>query len=184
LTHDAQPEISDVLRHLYTGKAKPSRDRFKPALNVRSSFPKPKAGGLWTSPPGANGGSAWTDWCLSEEYQDPPFPFYELIPEPDAQMYVIDSYADLVALMAQYGRQPYEDVKPGDALYDVRVFDWEKMAQDVDALHLTEAGQWATRFTHPLDLYGWDCASTLWFGWKFSDVIDLGLWSPEEVCAI
>lgn len=31
----------------------------------------------------------------------------------------------------------------------------------IECIHLTESGQWNTRLTRPLNLYGWDCESIL-----------------------
>jgi len=39
--------------------------------------------------------------------------------------------------------------------------DYEECATRYDAIHLTDRGQWATRMTHPKNLYGWDCESVL-----------------------
>lgn len=182
---DANADLSEprVSRHLCVAKTMPTSEGFREPKNKNSSFPKPRGGGLWTSPPREGGGTGWTDWCLSEGFQEPPFHFYEVIPSAEAKWTVIDTYGDLHDLMREYGRRAYPDQRPGDVLYDSWVLDWVKLGQDFDAVHLTEDGQWATRLTHPYDLYGWDCESTLWLRWVFDDVLDLGLWSPETVGA-
>ena len=45
--------------------------------------------------------------------------------------------------------------------------DFERLAQDYDALQLTRDGYLRTRSMPVLD--GWDCESSLWFRWVFQD---------------
>ena len=45
-----------------------------------------------------------------------------------------------------------------------------EMSKDYDAIHLTEKGQWKTRMTRPVSLYGWDCETVYWFRMKFKVV--------------
>jgi hypothetical protein len=104
------------------------------------------------------------DWCVSEQYAGPSFNVWLLNPDPAARIAHIDTYSDLAALVAAY---------PGPGV-DTRFPDWEAVSRDYDAVHLTDAGQWATRLSHPHDLYGWDCESTLWFRWCFISHCHLG----------
>lgn len=122
---------------------------------------KPK-GGLWTSTYCSEIGSAWVQWCLGEDFGVPGggWRSWLLEPDPAARVLEIDSHADLHRVSASYGL-PIEYPGPLSAL------DFERLAVDYDAIHLTEAGQWATRLTHPLSLYGWDCESVLWLRWAF-----------------
>ena len=39
--------------------------------------------------------------------------------------------------------------------------DFKEASKTWDAIFLTEKGQRETRFTHPKNLYGWDCESVL-----------------------
>jgi hypothetical protein len=42
--------------------------------------------------------------------------------------------------------------------YGMEIIDFEGMkGNGIDAIWLTEAGQWETRHTYPRNLYGWDC---------------------------
>ena len=65
-----------------------------------------------------------------------------------------------VHLLNEYGIQAYGRIY---------VPDFEQLAIDYDGVHITESGESATRHTEP-GLYGWDCESTVWFRWAFSNV--------------
>lgn len=68
----------------------------------------------------------------------------------------IDSIADLTTVVDAF---PATLGFPGASRYP----DWLALAAaGWDAVYLTDKGQWATHMSHPLDLYGWDCASVLW----------------------
>jgi len=127
-------------------------------------FVKPK-GGLWTSTflPEGKYASGWVEWCHGE------MPGWIrggkallLKVYSWAKVYVIDSYADLERLV---GRYPYR----GGSLYDLTLIDWETALKDYDGVNMTDRGQWATRLSRPLNLYSWDCESTLWFRDMFSE---------------
>jgi hypothetical protein len=134
-------------------------------ITNRDFFIKPN-GGLWTSTL-VDGSSAWVEWCRAEEFGEPDAQhWYVLEPDPAARVYIIDSLADLNRLIAMY---PHPDKE--QRLYS-RFFgyiDFEAVSQDYDAIHLTEAGQWATRYSEP-SLNGWDCESTVWFRWCFTSI--------------
>ena len=74
---------------------------------------------------------------------------------------MVDTLADLRGLLKGYSlnRGRAED-------HFFQPLDFERMAADFDAVHLTDEGQWATRLTQP-SLYGWDCESTCWLRWAF-----------------
>lgn len=129
-------------------------------------FIKPKWG-LWTSTYDAERHtSAWVDWCLAEEFGDVTAgSWFVLTPDPSARVFVIDGLAALEHLTDNYP-------EPGTEAYTRRFFaclDFERLAQEYDAIHMTEAGQWATRYSTP-NLNGWDVECTLWFRWCFTDV--------------
>lgn len=160
--------------------------------NRERGWMKPERGsGLWTSTYDPQCGSDWIQWARMERYmgeddeghwqvldEDEPgyipreqrklyYNCYVLHPTV-ARIYVVDGLEDLVVLMRDY-HHPYRS--PWDGGY--RYLDFERLAEDFDALHLTERGQWKTRMSSP-DLYGWDVESTFWFRWKFSQVEYLG----------
>lgn len=152
-----------------------SSKNMQPIKNAQWSKP---SGGLWTSTYDPTCGSDWVQWNLREgparvlgedadkhweETSEIPWDFrklyfhaYVLYPKL-ASIFVIDSIEDLI-----YLRQNYSENKEVGRLK----LDFEKMSQDFDALHLTQNGQWETRFGDP-NIYGWDVESTIWFRWVF-----------------
>lgn len=143
------------------------------------------SGGLWTSTYiDGNVGSAWVQqlydmgWLEDGDKIDT----YVLEPTPKANVYTVDSLADMHWLYDTYG---YELI-PGQQ----RWIDFERMAKEWDAVHLTQEGQWRTRFAGGLSsslnpdydpnrspfetFYGWDCESTIWLRWSFQTVAYVG----------
>lgn len=143
---------------LYIGKHKPGGARMKPIENGPLAV-KPK-GGLWTST-WEHGSCGWIEWCRSNEpgwIEDKDY--WLLTPNPETRVLHVDSMKDLQALHKAY---PHDQ-------HGFLGYDFVTMARDYDAMHLTDRGQWRTRLTYPLSLYGWDCESTLWFHWRFTKV--------------
>lgn len=135
-----------------------------------NDYPRCKpVGGMWTSTWDEHTGGGWVQWCVGEDFCVPAdgWRAWRLTPRPDARVYEIDTYADLDALFARF---PHESPHPALDGYP----HWERIGEEFDAIHLTDAGQWATRLSHPLSLYGWDCESTLWYRWAFETAEDLG----------
>lgn len=165
------------LRH--SPDAAPARDRMLTPVVELHPWIKPRHGGLWTSTWKPGGGllSAWAQWCLSEEFGvervHPVWKGCYVLQPVIARVVRIDSYADLAWLV---DRCPSEREHELDRMYP----DWMAVARIADAVHLTDRGQWATRLSHPLNLYGWDCESTLWFRWMFDDVRAL---EPQRIVA-
>lgn len=170
------------------GNPRPDRDGVRPIAEPFCGWIKPM-GGLWTSTQlSSDGYCGWIEWCNDEKFGPLQNRVWRLDVDPTAKVYTIDEHADLKRLAQLY--PPVCDHKnrtrrPGsmgdgqsygcpDAVRSIGsgVY-WRGVAEDFDAVHLTDAGQWATRHTTP-NLYGWDCESTLWFRWKFLDVVDLG----------
>jgi hypothetical protein len=159
---------------LWVGEREPVPERVEPVRRgpAEPAIAKP-AGGLWTSPVRENGSSAWIDWMRREYWcpiADPRA--WLLTPEENASVYVIDDAADLAPITA-----PAEDLDlqiPG--LSDYRAVDWAGVFDEFDGISLTECGQVATRFTPSgtANLYGWDCATVLWYEWTFADVEYVG----------
>lgn len=92
--------------------------------------------------------------------------------DQSARVYTVDTVSDLKQLHKSYGGVRDR----GDLSYFrflAAWLDWHAIAQDFDGVHLTERGQALTRFSDP-SLYGWDCESTAWFRWVFTDVTYLG----------
>lgn len=157
-------------------------ERFKAPGSRYSDSTRPSCkprGGLWTSTLSGEQGSAWVQWCLSEGFdcdrEDPTWPScWGLDPDPQARIVVIDSYGDLRGLCLKYGRtHTFGEDADGGPFHDTYP-DWTLLAEHYDAVHMTEEGQWATRLSEPLNLYGWDCESTLWLRWAFTSVKLLG----------
>jgi hypothetical protein len=152
-------------------KKPPTHDEFIPVRNSdgRQLFVKPK-GGMWTSSWDATERtSAWVEWCRMEGQEEwVKGKWWLLAPAPDARVAIIHSLPDLKRLLKHY---PYHYPLMEHMPYLIgQCLDYEAMAQDYDAIHLTEKGQWRTRLTAP-NLYGWDCECTLWLRWKFAAVV-------------
>jgi hypothetical protein len=130
-------------------------------LVIESGSMKP-LGAFWTST--YNGfSSSWLEWCEIEMPEwVKPYNFV-LTVDPSAKVYVINSLEDLEQLVAMY---PYGGFMSQYLTY----IDWAAMANEGwDGIQVTEAGQWATRYSNP-GLNGWDCESTAWFRWVFTSV--------------
>ena len=136
---------------------------------------KPRhATGLWTSTwRESTQDSAWVAWCqgtLGDPYEDS---WFLLVPHKDATLFVIDSLQDLRRLMNTY---PYESRQAprlkamGSPSHFYQGIDFMRLAQDYDGLHLTERGNGRLHLSYPLDMNAWDCESTVWFHWCFTDV--------------
>lgn len=158
---------------LHVGRRAPtSRSRrFRKDFNKRlvSVVQKPM-GGLWASTYVPDEGSAWTRWCEGEHWGCPPeaeglWRGWLLRPRPQARVLVVDTLADLQALCARYPAPPLQ-LAPTGIFAEIPGLDFNALSKDADALHLTEDGEWRTRFTVPT-LYGWDCESTVFFHWCF-----------------
>jgi hypothetical protein len=153
---------------LFTGGsgAQPVEAKFQPPRN-QPFFVKP-TGGLWTSTYSEEDGSDWVRWCLAEGYAGPVFRCWLLQPNPSARVFEIDSYADLGRGLDRYGLSQ-------ELGLSMKILDFEAMARDYDAIHLTHAGRRATHLSAPHNLYGWDCETTLWLHWSFAgEPLDLG----------
>lgn len=148
------------------GSGPPSAKAWRPIAqdNVRN---KPR-GGLWTS----TWDDAGSDWLreagpANMDLLGPAPEVWLLTPEPAANVLTIDGLDELVTIF---------DHGYGIDVFGGRVINFQLLAQDYDAVHLTEKGQWATRLSWPDDLYGWDCECTLWLRWRFTDVQRWGVW--------
>lgn len=153
-------------------KEPPSNERMDPiGENVLPIKPK---GGLWTSTytPNAEFDSDWLRWCYTEGYIAGTYAF-RLKVEPDLDIVEIRGMKDLRRVVDKYSMDEYKNRITRDHEYPI---DFESMAEDYDAMRLTEEGQVDTRMPgmDEPDLYGWDSESTLWFNWCFTDVEYVG----------
>lgn len=143
--------------------------RVAPVTNCGIDKP---SGGFWTSTWDAYGGG-WLNWCVDQSFGTPPFEVYLLTPDPAARVYTIDGPAALRNLAVRYPLTLW----PGH-----EGIDWTSVAAEYDAVRLTEDGHWSTR--NPRgdgpSTYSWDCESTCWFRWCFTDVRHHGPWSPPS----
>lgn len=155
----------------WTGLSDLVRKQVNPITN---GIIKPR-GGLWTSPMrydenGSVTGTGWTEWADSA-WGSADIDLTEVVPEPDARIYVIDSLADLTDLV---GRYP----EPDGHMIPARVrapIDWQMMVPDVDAVWLTDRGEIHTRFSTP-SLYGWGCSTVFWLNpaFRVGETISIG----------
>ncbi len=119
-------------------------------------FCKPK-GGLWSSPEKSSWG--WKQWVESEmpEWMKEKYGLsqFRFRLKPGSKVYRIDSVIDLLMV-------PYK-IKMGPLSCFGDLIDFEGMAEEYDAILLTESGQENTRWSdeYGMSLYGWDCESLL-----------------------
>jgi hypothetical protein len=128
---------------------------------------KPK-GGMWTSTytPNEEHDSDWIRWCSSEGFYGGRHK-WRLKPKEDIRVLVVDSLDDLKAITNVYKKEYYKGTKA--SLIGSFPLDFQLIAEDFDAMRLTEDGQWDTRLTgsDEPDLYGWDTESVLNFRWNW-----------------
>jgi hypothetical protein len=136
------------------------RAEIPPIRNGLKALGKPR-GGLWTSTYDPDYGSGWVRWCVAYRYNDPFDLHWTVLSVPkSARVTVVNSQADLEALINRYPR----------LLRGYRGLDFERLATEYDGLHLTNTGHLRTRSRRSSPaLIGWDCESTLWFRWVFSE---------------
>lgn len=150
---------------LFIGYEKPNPARMNAVENKQYGFVKP-TGGLWTSTyrPDEPVGSGWGEWCIEADYRDIyASSWWLLTPSEESRIVTINTLKDLKALMREYKYCPHGAPYP----------DFEAISRDYDAIHLTDKGQCETRLSMPENLYGWDCESTLWFRWVFTEVTQI-----------
>jgi len=159
-------------RQLYVGKNKPSQSQMNSVKNDTSwfnEFKKPK-GGFWTSTIKVVADykitSEWieyrqnSNWLIKEDEN-----IYELEVAPNANVYTIKSKKDFENLKTNYSLD-------ANTKSDINI-DFEKLQSD------GYSGLRVTRNTYTL-LNGWDCESTLWFKWCFTNVQKI----PKKDCEI
>jgi hypothetical protein len=166
--------ILGMQAQLYTGLYSPA---WLPIKNSEFPWHKPYPGtGLWTSTYlGEKLGSDWVQWCIYNDFwRHVAHPTKQqgwlLHPKKDARIFVVDNQEDAKSLAHAYSPKLPKDWPLATFIY----IDFEKMAADYDAIHLTLGGERATRLTMNHSLYGWDCESTIWFRDVFEKMEYLG----------
>ncbi len=146
---------------LFIGEKQPSSDLMEPI--TKGILPVKPKGGLWTSTWDDEAyTSGWIEWLKDSELRDPyARQWWLLTPHEQTRIYTINAISDLRRLISLY---------PLFNTMGYSTIDYERIVHDYDAIHLTENGQEETRLTYPTNLYGWDCESTLWLHWRFTDV--------------
>lgn len=157
-------------KQLFLGD-KPVKELMQPVQNAQ--FVKAN-GGLWTSTY-KNGKSDWINWCESNNFWTTDNQTKWLLSvNKNARVLKIDTRDDLFSAYKKYGISllggDFELAGYKIGITDLGILDYEKIARDYDGVWLTQEGQWATRFSSPISLYGWDCECTHWFRWVFDKV--------------
>jgi hypothetical protein len=136
----------------------------RPVRNDPKSLSKPR-GGFWTSTYDEHYGSGWVRYCVAYRYTDPfELHWTVLSVASSARVAVVGSAEDLEYLIDRYPR----------ILRRRRGLDFERLSMDYDGLHLPHDGYLRTRSRRPGPaLIGWDCESTLWFRWAFTEWRDV-----------
>ena len=128
------------------------KNRFLPIEN--RNWVKP-TGGLWTSP--VNSKYGWKDWCHSEQFRIcKESKSFKLKFFDNAKIIIINSLKDLNVLPTIPQDSFFKDLKQQENI------NYEELVNNgIDAIWLTNKGQWDTRLTFPRNLYGWDCETVL-----------------------
>jgi hypothetical protein len=141
----ATPEVVSNLTVIHYGNFKYSTRKFRKIEN--KNWVKPK-GGLWTSP--INSEYGWKHFCDSEHFREcNEENSFKLKFKYGTKIVIIDSVGDLNNMPKQYcvEKNFFKDN-----------IDFELLVKyGIDAIWLTTKGQWATRLSQPMNLYGWDC---------------------------
>lgn len=189
--------MSEVEPQVWVGAEEPTPEKVDPIKNSEDAAPKKPKGGLWTSTLKREDGevsSAWIEWMKGEKYstcQDPKA--WILYPKEDLSVYTINDVQDAAGIMKP-------DPRYRGMTIEEYTIDWAHVfgIEEYDAIHLTDEGQWRTRFPNKgwidengdrvwekkttdyrkYSLYGWDCECFLWEGWNFTEVEYAG---PVEI---
>ena len=122
---------------------------------------KPKHGGLWSSSLDDDNKSAWINFAHYQEFYSniEEMKMFHVTVSKDARILYIYNTEHYQAILEEYGTPVIKDIHPLASISSFRhVLDYDKIAEDYDAVSLTEMGlneNWN-------EFYGWDCESTLW----------------------
>lgn len=129
---------------IHYGEYKFIPEKLKPVKNNIALHTKPYQGGLWTSPLDSEfGWKEWNERETSNDYKENKYFIIQL--KEDAKIFIIDSYDDL----------------KNAPLINNRILNFEKIAEQYDAIWLTFKGMEETRISMYVDLYSWDCETVL-----------------------
>jgi hypothetical protein len=155
--------VSD-LQHVFYGTAF-DLGRFVPGAPEDQITFKPE-GGLWTSPMMATGLTAWQEFELTLYPDDSrQHRFHQKVtPTPHAKVLLIDSAADLSAVIAQYRDARFDAFIPPDIMLLLR---WHQIGLDFDAVTVTEQAFAEVRYRRRAMaertlITIWDAESTCW----------------------
>lgn len=158
---EALPPLTPALMHEY-----PAHDyvtELYTRAHPHSSLPY--GGGLWTSSYDPVGISAWARWWHTQPTV-PPLRHWLCEVDPHAQVFEIDSVADLHALVARFPNATGSHVE------------WASVAAHYDGVHLSAHGHAACGHAQPYNLGDWPSESTFWFRWRFTRYAELGCQVP------
>lgn len=150
----------------------PCADTFVDVENRRHAKP---LGGFWTSTFDKEIGSAWLDWARQEiprMVSKKTRGSYLLLPK-SANICIINCIGDARILEKKYPHPQLESLHTYGR--PEQLLDWEAIAKDFDAVHLTHQGykeieDLAGEYDYDCSFFSWDCESTLWFRWCFEKV--------------
>lgn len=134
-----------TLRHYGASSYDPAK--FLPIQDWdRPARPKPRQGGLWTSPIDSVYG--WKEWSDQNEYGD------------TSTYFDIQFHGRLLTIHGEEDLGKLHWTTSGHGKWEYPLF-VPVLKQGYDAIHLTVRGQEETWFSLPRNLYGWDCETVL-----------------------
>lgn len=154
---------------------------------------KPHGYGLWTSSwLGEPNFSDWIMWCNSQHFGPNVWQGFLLDAKENARIFKVDNLRDYIYLRDNYTtNSSFINSKELEGFH-WRIFDFEQMSQDIDAVFLTENGERETKFPllaalnsgdqdlknligrDYMGMNGWDCESTLWLNPKYQNLEYIG----------
>lgn len=136
-------------------------DRFVTPRGIRPDN-KPETGGFWTSTLTANGKSGWLEFAEKEgiysESKKQDLQVYHIDVANSARVLLINTIEDFEQAVKDYGFMQQEQNLFQGVYYEPRL-NYDKLMKDYDALSVTSNAL----HENFLELYGWDCESTIWF---------------------
>jgi len=112
-----------------------------PREDVFEFFTKPMPGGLWCSPIHEIDGIVGNDWLTAHGHRRHEGKLWEVIPTPDAKIFVIDHSGDLNVALERWpdprDSEPMGEDRPWIDAWRTDVIDWPAMATDFDAVMVT-----------------------------------------------
>lgn len=136
-------------------------DHLEPIWSIHTKpilgFPKPKRGGLWTSPIYSE--NSWRKWCEREDFHLERLNKSFRLEIDTSNLLIINSLDDLTQKMVH----PHiMELDPSGFPY----INWERLVNLYNGIWLTARGEAETRYSHPYSLYGWDCETIFLFNEK------------------